>query len=338
MGLVDSKIYALWIAKQVDRATPAVAAIKRMRQVAGNVRVDRSDGSERYGTLGRFGGAQDFVDVLAGGGEPGVQGSPGVLAYLLYLFAGQESVGPIAGDVYPHTITPSANGGFWVTVWKRVGNPTDYVREKFNEAKISQLSIEASTGQKVLRVTPTIMALDPGEKYAADPVKDFDTAPDDEGFLYTEGEGAFEVNGTVIRAQSQFNVTLGDALDYVNTDSVKPLDLAAGTPTATVAATFALNDEALARYNFEVYGDVAPAAGTKPLKSLPALGSYGFTLTKGSRSFAFSMPGVKWTPDVAVEPNPAGGLTEISLAGEMRPLAGEPEWEAIVNTVDAAYA
>jgi hypothetical protein len=338
LGLVESKIYGLWIAKQAKRGEAAAAAIKRLRQVTGNVKVDRSDGREKFGTDSRFGSAQHFVDSIMGSGDPGIQAQPGPLAYLLYLFAGQETVEVGAGEeagVETHIITPAAAGGFWATVWKKVG-VSDVVREKSADCKIGQVVIEGSTGQKVVRVTPTIASLDPGEKVAADPVKAFDG---DDAFLYTEGESAFEINEEVIRAQSQFQITINEALEPVMTDSVVPLELAAGEPEVTVALTLALNTDGLAIYNREVYGSAEPAPGTKPLKTLPAIGAYEFLLEKSKElSFGLELPGVKWTPDVAVEPNPAGGLTEVSLAGEFQEVAGQPAWRATVKNADVAYA
>lgn len=333
MGLLESKIYGLWIAKQTARGSAAATAIKRLRQVTGNVKTDRSDGRERFGTDARFGDAQHYVDSIVGSGDPGIQAQPGILAYLLYLFAGQETVTG-AVDPFTHEITPSAVGGFWSTVWKKVG-VSDIVREKFADCRISQIVIEGSTGQKVVRVTPTIISLDPGEKVAADPVKTYDEG---DAFLYTEGESAFKINASVVRAQSQFNITINEALDPVYTDSVVPLELASGEPEVTIGLTLALNTEGLKIYNREVYGSEEPAATTKPLKALPATGAYAFTLTKeAKRKFTFELPGVKWTPDVAVEPNPAGGLTEVTLAGQLRILAGSPAWKAIILNGDAAY-
>lgn len=334
MAIVETKINGLWVAKQTAKGSPASTAIKRLRQVAGNVRTDRSDGRERYGTDSRYGSAQHFVDTLAGSGDPGVQAQPGALAYLLYLLAGQESVSG-AGDPYTHTITPAAAGGFWTTFWKKVG-VSDIVRERFNDCRIGGVTIEGSTGQKVVRITPTIISLDPGEKVAADPVKAEDV---DDAFLYTEAESAFEINGAVVRGQSQFSVTISEALDPVYTDSVRPLELVAGEPEVTVGLTLALNSEGLDIYHREIYGTTTPTAGTKPIDDLPALGSYEFNATKSAnRTFGFELPGIKWTPDVAVEANPGGGLTEVSLAGELQMVAGQPAWRAIIKNADAAYA
>lgn len=334
MGLVTTKIAGLWVSKQTAKGTLPATAIKRCRQVAGNVRTNRADGRERYGNDDRWGDAQHFVDSLTGDGDPGIQAQPGVLAYLLYLFAGQEAVTG-AADPWTHTIDPAAAGGFWVRFWKKVGVSPDILREAYNDCKIGAITIEGSTGQKVVRVTPTIICLDPGEVVASDPVKAFDT---DDSFVYTEGESAFEVNDVVIRAQSQFSITLNENLEPVMGDAVSPLEVAPGEPEATVALTLALNDVGLARYNFEMYGTTTPAPGAKPLKSIPATGKYDFLLTKSaSRTFGFTMAGVKWQPDAAVAPNPAGGLTEVSLAGEIRRVAGQKPWEAVIKNGDAAY-
>lgn len=344
MGLVQTKINGLWVAKQTARGSVASTAIKRLRQPAGNIRTNRSDGTERWGTDDRFGDAQDYVDSLIGDGDPGAQATPGVLAYLLYLFAGQETVTG-AADPYTHVITPAAAGGFWSTWWKKVGVGSELVRERFADVKIGQLVIEGSTAQKIVRITPTLISLDPGEKVAADPVKALDTGNDGEAFLYTEGESAFSINGSVIRAQSQFQITLNENMEPVYTDSVLPLDAVAGEPEATLALTLALDADGLARYNFEIYGSTSPAAGTKPLKKLPALGDYSFLLDKAvdatpgnNRQFGFDVDAVRWSPDVAVAPNPSGGLSEVSLTGRVRrTAAGTEAWKATVKNMDAAY-
>jgi hypothetical protein len=335
MALVTTKVNGLWVAKQTAKGVLPATAIKRARIVTGNVRSNRADGREKFGTDDRWGDAQHFVDSLTGSGDPGIQAQPGLIAYLLYLFAGQESVTG-AADPYTHTIEPSATSGFWSRWWKKVGVTPDLIREAYNDCKIGAITIEGSTGQKVVRVTPTLLSLDPGEVFAADPVKAFD---DEDAFIYTEGESAFEVDGATIRAQSQFNITLNENLEPVMTDSPVPIDLAPGDPEATIALTLALNTEGLAIYNKQMYDDPAPAAGTKPLKTIPAVGSYGFTLTKSaSRTFGFSMSGVKWQPDAAIAPNPTGGLTEVSLAGEVRRVSGQPAWSAEILNGDAAYA
>lgn len=332
MAIVESKINGLWAAKQTAYGTPNAIATKRLRQVAGNLRSDRADGSEKFGTLNRWGDAQHFVDSIMGSGDPGIQAQPETLAYLLWLFAGQENV--TGAGPYVHTITPAAAGGFWSTWTKRVGNGSDLVRERFNDCKISSLSIEGSTAQKVVRITPTIMSLDPGEKVAADPAAAFAAT---DAFVYTEGSGAFSINGAVVRGQSQFNITLNENLEPVLTDNPKPLGLVGGDPEANVGLTLALDTDGLAIYHREVYGTTTPATGAKPISTIPATGSYTFTLTKGAAAFTFTMNGIKWTPDVAVEANPSGGLTEVSLAGQIKLSGGNPEWQAVVTNADAAY-
>lgn len=335
MGLVETKIYGLWAAKQAKRGEAAAAAAKRLRQVAGNVKTDRTDGRERFGTDDRFGNAQHFVDSIIGSGDAGIQAQPGPLAFLFFLFAGQETVeaGEGVGNK-KHIATPASSGGLWATFWKKVG-AADVVREKFADCKIGQITIEGSTGQKVVRVTPSLVSLDPGEKIAADPAQAFD---EDDAFLYTEGESAFKINGEVVRAQSQFNITLNENLEPVYTDSPVPLELAAGEPEVTAALTLALNTESLKIYNREVYGNPEPAPGTKPLKALPATGAYTFTLKKKEgRTFKLELPGMKWSPDAAVEPNPAGGLTEVSLSGELKRVGAEPAWRTTIENADIAY-
>lgn len=341
---LESNIYALWGRKQTAKGTPAAAPDatngKRLTQVAGDFAVARDDGAENFSDLSRFGSMTDYVNTIVGNGNPGVEAQPGTLGWLCYIFFGQDTVTG-AADPWQHVFTPGTNGGFWGTFWKRVGQNT-IQRQKFADCKISALTIEGSTGAQVVRATPTVLSLDPGETYATDPVKGFDV---DKPFLYHEGTSAFNVDGTVLRGQSQFTATWDENLGPYYGDDVVPVDLVTGNASIAIAVTLLVDDAGLQQYNRRIYGTATPATATKPLKDLDPIGSYTFTLTSRTsagvvtpaRSFTLTIPGVRWSPDVSVPPNPDGGATEISLAGSMRQV-GSPGSTITIQNGDSNYA
>lgn len=339
---LESNLYALWGAKQVAKGTPAAEATKRFRQVAGDVSTSREDGSEGFSDMDRFGNMTDFVNTLSGQGAPGIQATPTEAAWLFWIFFGADTVTG-AADPWKHVFTPQANGGFWATFWKRVGSSvTD--KEKFNDCKVGQLVLEGSTGQKVIRVTPSILSLDPGEKFAVDPAAPAEV-PKEEPFLWTEGVGTFKVNGVVLKGSSQFTATWDEGLSPYYGDDVIAIDLVTGNAQITLGTTILVDQGGLEEYNKRIYGSAAPAAATKPLKVPEALGSYEFKLTKKNaagevvpkRNMLVQFPGVKWAPDVAIPPSPDGGAVELSLGGGMRKVAPEPGSRITMEIGNAAF-
>ena len=341
---IESNIYALWGGKQTAKGTPATAPATngwRYIQVGGDLAVNRDDGSEGWSDLDRFGSQTDYVNSITGGGSPAIEAQPGSLGHLCYLFFGSVAVTG-ASDPYQHVFTPGTNGGFWATFWKRVGQNT-IQRQKFNDCRIGSLTIEGSTGSRVVRVTPTILSLDPGEVYSTDPTKALDA---DQPWLYHEGQGTFAVNGVTLNGQSQFTATWDEGLGPYYGDDVVPVDLVVGNASISIAVTILVDAAGLQEYNKRIYGSASPTASTKPLKNLDAIGSYGFTVTSKtsagnvtpSRTFALAIPGVKWMPDLSVPPNPDGGAVELSLAGSMRKVSGQAASTITITNGVAAYA
>jgi hypothetical protein len=333
---IEANVGGCWVARQTDKDTPAVTAIKRLRQTGGGMNPARTDGSENPIDGNRFANPTDFVETIIGQGNPTAQMGPGDGAYLCYLMAGQESVGAAVAGVYPHTIAfTQAAQSFWVTFWKRVG-VSPVLRQQFNASRITSLRIEGSSANKVVKITPTFTSLDAGKTFDTDPVKAVDT---DKPFLYTEAEGTFNINGTIIRGHSSFAAVIGDALAPWYGDSVRPHDLTTGQGAVAVENITLLVDTAgFALYNTIIYGTATPSAGTAPVSTI-GTGSYTFTLTRGAgatlRSFQVTLPDVHWTPDMAIEGNPDGGAVEITLGAEAR---GTTPLTVVANNTDAAYA
>lgn len=343
MAILEPNFYGLWVGKQTALGAPNAAPGKRLVQVGGNFAFPRDDGEENYSDLTKYGARTDWVNSMVGSGEPAVQATPTELAYLLWLFHGAEVVTAVTGPpaAQKHTYTPATGKGFWATFFVRVGNAV-IRRHKFNDCLITRVQIEGSTANKAVRITPRVLSLDPGEVFAADPAAGL---PVERTFLYTDGTGTFTIDGTVFKGQSQFTLVIDDAWEPVYGDDTVPFDLVQGTPVVTIGVTVFFDATAQAEWNTLVYGTANPAGGTKPLKTITALGSYSFYLKSRDAAgalngleFKLTIPGVRWAVPDAPGPNPDGGTVEVALAGAMRPVAGQPAYTIDVNTPNAVVA
>lgn len=341
--MLEPSIYGLWVGKQTAKGTKNAAPGKRLVQVGGDFGLARDDGEENYSDLTKYGARTDWVNSLLGNGEPAVEATPTELAYLLWLFHGAETVTAVTGPpaAQKHTFVPSSGRGHWATFVKRIGL-TQIQRHSYNDSLIGRVQIEGSTTAKAVRITPRVLSLDPAELIAADPAA---AMPADKSFLYTDGTGTFTIDGVVIPAHSQFTLVIDDDLSPIFGDDVIPLDVIQGNAVVTIGVTLVMEALALARYNAMVYGSPNPAAGTKPLKGVPALGSYSFWLKQrdaagalNGREFKLTVPGVKWAIPDSPGPAPDGGTAEISLAGAMRPVAAQQPYTIDVNTANTDVA
>lgn len=342
---VESNVYALWAAAQTAKGSPASASTKRFIQVAGDFSPNRDDGSENFSDLDRYGDATDFVNTLVGNGNPQIEAQAAETAYLMWLFAGQETFTAKVAGTSPakHVFTPGATTGFWATWWKRVGLATP-IRQKFNDCKITAMRFEASSANKIAKVTPTILSLDPAE--IGDTTDPTTAISDVNPLLFTEVNGSVTIDGTAYAAVSQYAVVMDDAQAPWYGDSVVPYDLIAGNAVVSLeGVTLLLDTTTLALYNMQVYGSPTPSVGDKPIHTKPPLGSFSAELSRGTTdarvSIKHEVPGVSWSPDIAIAPNPDGGPVEIALAGQMRKVTGQPAWRVTVETGtddDVAYA
>lgn len=234
----------------------------------------------------------------------------------------------VTGTPFQHVLTPADTGGFWYGVFKSVGKSV-VARHQYNDCRTQSLRLEGSSASKVVKVTPTLISLDPGryQTAAADPTKlDDGLRP----FIYTEAQGTFNIDGAVYSGQSAFAVMFTWGLNEYYGDDVVPFDLINNVATATLEGLTLLIDAAgLSRYNTQIYGTPTPTAGMAPLKGIPAMGSYSCLFTRtnpltglASESFKIEMYGVKWAPTLAIPANPAGGAVELSFTGGMRKTSG----------------
>ena len=343
MPLLEPNFYALWAGKQTAKGTPQATPIHRMVQVAGDFNMPRDDGQENWSDLTKYGNRTDWINSLLGNGEPGIEATPSELAFLLWIFHGAETVTPITGPpaAQKHTFTPAVGRGHYATFYSRVGQSV-VRRQQHNDCLITRVQVEGSTANKAVRVTPRILSLDPGVIFTSDPTQ---ALPTDKSFLYTDGVGTFTIDSVVFAGQSQFQFTIDDAWEPVFGDDIVPFDLVQGSPLVSLGVTVYFDATGLAEYNKLVYGTASPTVGTKPIKRIPALGSYSFDLVQKDsagattgREFKLTIPGVKWAVPDAPGPNPDGGATEVALAGEMRPLVGQQPYTIDVYTDNATVA
>jgi hypothetical protein len=232
------------------------------------------------------------------------------------------------GVPYTHVATPADTGGFWFGIFKSVGKSV-VARHQYNDCRMQSLRIEGSSASKVVKVTPTILSLDPGVYQTSNP----DPTKTDDGlrpFIYTEAHGQLVIDGVVYSGQSAFAVVFNWGLNEYYGDDVVPYDLINNVATVSLEGLTLLIDAAgIQRYNSQIYGTPTPTAGQKPIHSLPLNGSYQATFTRTnpmtgltSESLYIEIFGVKWEPTLNIPGNPAGGPVELSFTGAMRKTVG----------------
>jgi hypothetical protein len=342
MALQELQIYGLWAGKQTAKGTKNAAPAKRFKQPAGAFNVPRTDGSENYSDATQFPDTVDWVDTLIGNGTPGLHATPEELAWVFWALEGGETTTAVTGPPAKtkHTAVPLPGLGHWTTWATRQGSSV-IDRYSHNDCQISQLVVEGGTGSKAVRATPTIYSLDPGEITAADPAQ---AMPTKATFLYTDGTGRFTIDGTVFRGHSAFTLTINKDLQPVYSDDVLVYDLAIGNASITISVTLFFDAASRAQFNKLLYGTAAPPTGTKPIKNIPALGSYLFDLRARDNTgaangdkFVLTMAGVKWAVPDYPDPNPDGGPSEITLAGSMRKSGASPAYQVDIDNDAAAY-
>lgn len=257
------------------------------------------------------------------------------------------------GTNYSHVATPADTGGFWYGCFKSVGKSV-VARHQYNDCRTQSLRIEGSSASKVVKITPTILSLDPGhyQTSAADPTKTDDGL---KPFIFTEAYGALNIDGVVYHGHSAFAILFSWGLNEYYGDAVVPYDLINNVATCTLEGLTLLIDSAgLQRYNQQIYGTATPGANAAPIQGIPAMGSYSVLFTRTSvltggtsESLKIEIFGVKWDPTLTIPGNPAGGAVELSFTGAMRKTPGgqyvgttqtSPFKVTTTNNIDPAFA
>jgi hypothetical protein len=343
VALQELQIYGLWAGKQTARGTANAAPGKRFKWLgSGPFQPGRTDGSEQWSDLTMFPGITDWVDTISGAGAPDIEATPEELAWLFWALEGGESTAAVTGPPAKtkHTTVPLPGIGHWLTFQDRQGSSV-LQRRQYVDCQIGQLVVTGGTQAKAVRVTPSVISLDPAIIAAADPAAALTAKIP---FLYTDGTSRFSIDGTVFRGHSAFTLTVNKDLQPVYADDTVVHDVAIGNAGVTISVTLYFDSNALAQWNKLVYGVVNPAAGVKPLRTVAALGSYGFDLRArdgagavNGDKFVLALAGVKWNVPDAPAPNPAGGAGEITLAGSGRISGSNPRYQVDIDCDAAAF-
>jgi hypothetical protein len=331
MALLELNQAGLWWANQTALGAAASTAIKKGRWVGGNVGGTVTMGQEPYADGSRFNSTKQFPDRLEGGGSPGIQGQVGVLGHLLWCMCGSETVtgtGP-----YVHTIVPGSTSKY-MTWWTSVGSAVARKR-KHVDCRPRAVTMTGATDQKVVRITPEILSINPDLINATDPVKTLDT---EEPLLYTEGASTYTVNGTVFPVHSAFSVTISDGLELVYGDRINAADVATTLGEVSFTVTLALNSSAQQLVNTLKYGNATPADTTAPQQSAPAIGTYAFDITRSTTDeFKVEILNVSWNVPDEPDPSPQGGVPTITLSGRGIVVGASPIIRFTVKNNDPAY-
>jgi len=342
VSLQELQIYSLWAGKQTAKGTPNTAPAKRFKQISGDFNIPRADGNQKYGDATASPGNEDWVDTLVGNGNPGILATPEELAWLLWAQEGGETTAAVTGPPAKtkHTVVPLPGLGHVCTFVTRKGSQVAE-RMQHNDSYISQSEIGGSTGSKAVRITPTVLSLDPGEQRAADPAA---AMPTKATMLYTDGASRFSVDGTTFTGHSEFTATVAKELTPVYGDSENVEDLAIAATVVGIGVTLYMNATGKAQLYKLLYGTPTPAAGQKPQRVIGPLGSYLFDLrardTAGVANgdkFVFTLAGVKWQIPDAPDPNPEGGTPTYTLQGEAREVGSTPLYQTDIDCDAAAF-
>jgi hypothetical protein len=339
-------VYRTQAAAQTVKGTPATAPTRAFRTVTGNIAVNRDVGSENVGDGTNYTMFPDIVDwvnsVVGGPSAIGMQLTCDEAAWIMRRFNGAETVTANVekATLNDHVTQPGATNPDYLTFWEKEGLSVTQ-RLRHNDCLITQVQIEGSTANKALRITPTILSLDPAQFLTADPT--WVTMPTaDQVMLWTEAASTFTVDGVVFRGQSQYTITLNRAGTPVLTDDVVPQEVQWGTPEATVAGTFQADADAQTIWNKYVYGTATPANNAKPTRSLPALGSWSAEHKKGAATtlvgrFRPEAAGVRWAIPEWPGPNPDGGNPTLTFTGGMRLNGVNPLWKMTFTSASPAF-
>lgn len=323
--LQEQNIYALWSGKQTAKGTAQSTPSRRHVQTGGSSSgVSRDDGSTPFSDLTKYGGRIDYPNSLTGVIEPVCAATPTELAHTLWLYHGAETVTAISGPpaASKHTFVPSTGLGHWSTWYYRKGL-TVIERARHIDCLIGRIQIEGSTGDKVLRYTPRVLSLDPGDTVSSDPVA---SMPTNTPILFSDAVGTWTFDTVVVKGHTSFTFVIDEDFGTNYGDDVVVHDFNTGSPAVTIGVNVLMDTDALARYNVLVYGTASPTAGTKPIRRIPALGSFSVDFLQrdsagalNGKEFKLTIPGVKWAIPDRPAVNPAGGAAELAFAGEMRP-------------------
>lgn len=331
MALLELNQAGLWWSSQTAMGTIPSTAAKKGRWVGGGIGGTVTMGQEPFADGSRFNSTLQYPDRLEGGGSPGIQGQSGPVGHLLWSMLGSETVtgtGP-----YTHVITPGASSKY-MTWWTTVGSSI-VRRRRHEDCRPRAVTVTGATDQKVIRITPELLSINPDKIQGTDPVKTLDSG---EPLLYTEGASTYTVNGTVYPVHSAFSITVSDGLELVYGDRVNAADVATNLGEVSFTVTMALNSTVQTLVNTLKYGSGSPATDAAPQQAAPALGTYSFDITRSTTDeIKVEILNVSWNVPDEPDPSPQGGVPTITLSGRGIVVASNPIIRFTIKNADPVY-
>jgi hypothetical protein len=329
--VLEASQYIYYIAPQTAQGSPAAAGLATLAPavVDGSVSMAVDAGVNRWPTYGnRFYDSVRFVNSLQGEGELQCAAHPETVGRLLKWYLGGSDTVTADGSASKHALGLGA-GSQWLTIYRKVGVTEGTGAgaprlERYNDCRMTQLIIEGSNANKMLRVRPTFLVADPGEIVAAVPTITVPTAPE-RPFVYTDGTAAlkFSTNtGTAVVNPDtiSFTLTMTEAINRAEGDDVIPLGFLTGESTVTWAIEATAATAALQEYNKLLYGHHPLVTGDKPQAAIPAAGAIDLLLDYGSgaglRKLGLVSGALQFTPTGELTTNTGGQASTITFTGE----------------------
>lgn len=315
---IESGVGIVNVGKQSALGTKALATgtgvgFNRLKLFDGSLKPGTTDGSEEYVDGNRFSSPSTYVDQT--GGDVGSfthQAQPENATMFWAHFMGADSVTGSA-DPYTHTVTSAAAAGAWITWWQKVG-VSIVVRQAYSDSRTAKIMQVCGDKQKPMHQVLSVMSLNPAEVFETDPAKT-ETATDP--FYWPETEGAVIFDGVTLSEVNE-EILEADAATkpfYGNSISAAALIDGKGSIIRTLKAIVTNNTVPL--FNKAIYGEEAPAAGTKPSKAVYHAAVKTKYTKSATRTLTITTPNVEVKPDeMSIAPQREGGETPIEFGGQ----------------------
>lgn len=313
---IESGIGGLWMAKQSALgtiATTSAASMQRLRLQAGSLVPNKTDASEEYVDGERYASPTMFVDKVAGEvGSPTIQAQNDTAALFFAVTLGSDTVTG-SSDPYTHTITSAGDAGTYVTFYQESGATAVHSLEAYWDAKVSKLMMEVGQDQKVMHLTPSVLALTGGQVVSAVP-----TTADDgtDPYVWTEVAGSVTIDSTVIAEVEGETLEIDDGTTPFYGDSVSPAALIGGKGPITRTMKSIVTSDTIDFYNQAIYGTASPSAGDTPTNDIYYADIETVYTRSADRSITITTPKVAIkSDDMNLSPQAEAGKKELMLGG-----------------------
>lgn len=317
--VIESGIGTLNYGKQSAKGTPATAAevivgYNRPKWFDGQLKPGTVLGSEEYVDGSRFGSPAQWVDAVGGMvGSITIQAQPENAGLYMAQLLGTDTVTG-AGDPWTHTITSAGSSGAYGTWWQKVGAAVGPERELYSDSKIAKLLVTVGDKQNPMHYAIDVACLNPAQVYTVDPAKAEDAT---DPYYWNETEGAATFDGTVLTDVDEETLEIDTGIKPFSANAIAPTQLIEGKGKIIRTLKTIVTDETLSKFRKAIYGETAPAAGKKPVKTVFFAAVKNVYTKSATRTLTYTTPRVAVKPDeMMVGPQREGGEIPIAFGGE----------------------